>query len=176
MPLSGAATDLQTKTGIVNVSSANAPSSGQVLTATGATAATWQTSAGGSVTYNSESTSRDLSTASGNQTIAHGLGTTPKYIRMTMMVTDGTSKFGQSTGSWNGSQSSSIFSIDNGITAISVSTNGHAGNFITTISTDQTLTNFNQASVSADGTNITLAWTKTGTPTGTCFINWEAWG
>jgi len=42
MPLLGAAKNLQTTTGIVNVSESAAPSANQVLTATGATTATWQ--------------------------------------------------------------------------------------------------------------------------------------
>lgn len=47
MPLSGAAKNLQNATGVVNISSSAAPSANQVLTATSATAATWQTPAGG---------------------------------------------------------------------------------------------------------------------------------
>jgi hypothetical protein len=33
---------------------------------------------------------------------------------------------------------------------------------------------FQVATATADGTNITLAWTKTGSPTLTAFILWEA--
>src|SRR3990167_622322 len=62
MPLSGAAKNLQTATGVVNIGSAAAPSANQVLTATSSTAATWQAAGGGVMTL--------LVAASGETTIA----------------------------------------------------------------------------------------------------------
>lgn len=48
---SGITNALKSATTTVDVSAATAPSSGQVLTATSSTAATWQTPAGGSYSY-----------------------------------------------------------------------------------------------------------------------------
>lgn len=45
----GAATELKSATTVIDVSSATAPTTGQVLTATGGSAATWQTPAAGGV-------------------------------------------------------------------------------------------------------------------------------
>ena len=50
---SGPAEDLESATTVVNVSAATAPTTGQVLTATGATSATWQTPAAGGGTLDS---------------------------------------------------------------------------------------------------------------------------
>ncbi len=47
-----AANSLKSATGVVSVAAATAPSSGQVLTATGATTATWQTPASAPTTFN----------------------------------------------------------------------------------------------------------------------------
>lgn len=84
---------LQTTTGVVNVSSATAPSSGYVLTATDSTHATWQPGGGGggnSFTYTEQST--PSTPASGALTCwANGTGTTPNHTTsLYCMSHDGT--------------------------------------------------------------------------------------
>jgi hypothetical protein len=139
-----------------------------------------------SLAYASGVATRDLSTASGNQTIAHGLGVTPKYVRVTAYpnytsVSSSANGF-SSTGSYNGTTGHGIytyFTLSSGaITAMNADDNnnkGASGSVLVIISNGGTSL-FNYATMTVDSTNITLAWTKTSTPTGTAFIFWEAQG
>lgn len=147
----------------VNVTGAG--TSGQVLTSNGAAAdPTFQASAG---TYKNGTTSYDVSTASGNQTIAHGLGVTPKYIRITVMYAPTTSAVSTSHGVYNGTTNSAVYSLSNNGSA----TIGAAG---IVARADGQSSNTQTATATVDATNITLAWTKTNSPTGTAQILWEA--
>lgn len=128
--------------------------------------------------YNSSkagTTTRDLSTASGNQTIAHGLGKTPSLVRLTVIQasTSGASdnySFGTYDGSntvgvYRGQNSNSQFYVGNSTT--------YAINIMTAATND---TSPSTASVTVDGTNITLAWTKATGASGTAYILWEVIG
>lgn len=103
----------------------------------------------------------DVSTASGNQTIAHGLGTTPTKIEMEAILYYGvTGTMSYSHGNWDGSNYVCIYTGD-GATAQELNATTFlcklwftGGNF------------FVSCTVTVDGTNITLAWTKNGSPTG----------
>lgn len=152
--------NLKSATTLVNVSSATAPSANQVLKATSATAATWQTLP---TTFTgvvgTGGTTKDLTDASGTQNIAHGLGTTPLLYKLIATTPIGgvafafnNSKTSNADGSSNlPGQSTNTFLVHGGT----------AGAYQT-------------ATISADGTNIILTWTKTGSPTGTVNIIWEA--
>lgn len=155
---------LQSATTIVDVSAATAPSSGQVLTATGSTAATWQTLptsfkglfASGSTTY-------DLTSVSGVQNIPHGLGVTPKMFNVSSLYTVSTTQI----------------NIANSFNGNSISSNtAPGGSFGTTNSTFNAYQdgsgNVQSAVITADATNIILTWTKTSSPTGTARIIWNA--
>lgn len=126
-----------------------------------------------SVTFTNGITTRDLSTASGNQTIAHGLGATPKYIKITAIL-----------GSTGAATNSFSFGVYNGTTTSNVSRGMNSNsqyfqetsstNVISLYAVDINSTTPQVATVTFDGTNITLAWTKNGTPTTTAQILWEA--
>lgn len=122
-------------------------------------------------------TSRDLTAASGSQTIAHGLGTTPKYIKITAIRDSSTINDTSiwSVGTYNGTTTSAV------VTGLNVSGGGNAteagtdSTNIIFIAQNGTTTN-QHATVTFDGTNITLTWTKVGSPTRTAYIMWEAIG
>ena len=129
-----------------------------------------------STQYKNGVDTRDLSTASGNQTIAHGLGKIPKMVRITAIV--GISTGGQnyiwslSQGSFNGTTTASVYEGSNS------NAQGFQGTsttyIINLIAPDINSTTPQTASITIDDTNITLAWTKDGSTTGTAQITWEA--
>ena len=115
------------------------------------------------VISNANVASRDLTAASGVQTIAHGLGIAPKYVRFSGFE-PGTHNDG--TIGWsNGSTNESISFLSG-----TVQDNAGAGCMV-----------FQQSGASqtavctVDATNITLTWTKSGSPSGTAQFLWEAY-
>jgi hypothetical protein len=130
---------------------------------------------GKQATYKNGTTTRAGDTASGSQTIAHGLGATPRYIKITAIKNFGATtntKLAQSFGTYNGSATATVYSIVNTVTpahSVSVSTTN-----IINID-DDGAGNTQVATVAIDATNITLTWTKAGSPTSsTINIVWEA--
>jgi hypothetical protein len=114
--------------------------------------------------YSSGVTTKNLADASGSQTIAHGLGVTPKRIKITAMVTPGDATAITSIGTYNGTTNNAVFSRSNGS-----STGSTDGAVIYLIAS-----NGQSATATLDGTNITLSWTKNGAATGTAHLLWEA--
>lgn len=107
-------------------------------------------------------TTYDISSVSGVQNIAHGLGIIPKMFNVNAFYAAGVLK--NSASSLNG----------NSISFISNNTTGSAQATFT-LSGDGTVSNSQSAVITSDATNIILTWTKTGTPTsGTIQINWNA--
>lgn len=156
---------LQSATTVVSVSAATAPSNTQVLTATSSTNATWQTPA--VPLYASGTTTKNAADASTTQNIAHGLGKIPKYIRITAIINTTATLMAQTT--YNGTTQSSIstYTISNTgtvglVTTFSLSSSGASGSDVTS-----GVTTF-------DGTNIIITWTRSGSPTGTYNLLWEA--
>ena len=136
----------------------------QVLTSNGAGAApTFQDAGGGGATHKFGLTSRTLNTSSGNQTIAHGLGATPSYVKL-----KGVADRLWSEGNYDGS-------TNRRITQDTDSTSGWSGgeNYILYLVTAGGDGSYCTCTV--DGTNITLAWTKTGDLSNTAQILWEVW-
>lgn len=125
------------------------------------------------------STTYDLSTASGTQNIAHGLGVSPKLVRITGIHSSNSG----STSSYYSSQafttycnstqvSSSLF-----IKATNSSGTGYAGLNTQTflIRTSEGSNDYYQVgTVTVSSTNISISWTKNGSPTGTVNLIWEA--
>lgn len=111
------------------------------------------------------SDSHDRSTT-GTQNIAHGLGKTPKFVKIKYWfsneyyssegVYDGTTQYIQKTFVTDGHID---FTTQSGY-MISTNYSGNASN----------------ATITVDATNIILNWTKTGSPTGTVSLYWEAIG
>ena len=125
-----------------------------------------------SSTYKVGTTTYDLSTASGAQTIAHGLGKTPKFIKIEANfngVTQTTYK--KSSGMYNGTTQVCI--NEGGAMDGNISSYGGSGYIIEM--TDVNRQAYQNGVASWDATNITITWTKTASPTGTANIIWEAY-
>lgn len=119
------------------------------------------------------STTRAGTAASGDQTIAHGLGRSPEKVRVTVRALGndgGTNHIVGSDGSYDGSTQGALY--------FSESVSGHsaeAGQNTANIVEMHDGSASQIASVTVDATNITLSWTKTGTGiSGTMYIHWEA--
>jgi hypothetical protein len=122
------------------------------------------------VAFKNGTTTHDISVA-GAQTIAHGLGKTPSQIKIT--VTCPASEYvSQSTGVYNGTTTSMVYWWDAGYPELSGGSNDNSNIAFAILNN----TNSATATVAFDGTNITLTWSKTNTPTGTAYIMWEAIG
>lgn len=106
---------------------------------------------------------KDASEASTTQVFAHSVGVAPKRIRLTAFVD---SQDACSVGAWRGAGDENFLSKDNA----NVLTNG--GGVAIRIST--TAGNYQTGAVTVDATNITITWTKTGTPSGVFYFLWEA--
>lgn len=122
--------------------------------------------------FKNNQTTYDVSTASGTQNIAHGLGVVPKFIKITatLLGAGATGNLVFSTGAYNGTTNTCLYSGNNGGTALAI-----AGANATTILTLYVLSGGTTAAVATfDATNIILTWTKGGSPTGTAYLTWEA--
>lgn len=100
--------------------------------------------------------------SSTTSTIAHGLGATPRMVRLSMKNKISTSDANY----FNSTQSSNYFILDDASINSSVSGNSFrvgtaTGSYI-------------QGAITVDSTNITITWTITGSPTGDAYIIWEA--
>ena len=141
--------------------------SGQFLKTQGASAnPTWADAA---LIFKNGVFQRAGDTVSGTQTIAHGLGITPKYVRMTARKWVSSNVLALSDGVYNGTTTSCVHITD---AASNISGNSSV-NIITVIDStgnDQT------ATIAIDATNITLTWTKAGSPSAEGIMTlWEAW-
>jgi len=117
--------------------------------------------------FKSGTTTKNSADASTSQTIAHGLGVTPKYVRLTAQASTVTSAGALATTVYNGTTQSSVstFGAPNNVTSstnFDISTNNASAS------------DFQRGVVTFDATNITITWTKNGSPTGTFNILWEA--
>jgi hypothetical protein len=128
-------------------------------------------------TYTAGTTTRNLATASGNQTIAHGLGTTPKLIKLSVIQAStlgGTDNY--SFGTYDRTTNNGIYRGQNSNAQYYV---GNSTTYCVNIySADTSTTAPSTASATMDSTNITLAWTRGtggGDATGTAYILWEAY-
>jgi hypothetical protein len=121
--------------------------------------------------FKNGTTTYDISTADGTQNIAHGLGKTPKNIRLTFR------------GLYSGAGTQNTCDlVSNGTTVSSVCYNyNNATHLPSNGSTIILYSNTNNGTyvtgtVTFDGTNISIAWVKSGTPGGTTYILWEVEG
>jgi hypothetical protein len=123
--------------------------------------------------YKNGATTYDISTASGTQTIAHGLGRTPKMVRIRAL-------FAAVSLAAGGAQFISE-TVYNGTTQSSQSVYGSNTNVLTADGTNFRLgtdisgpnTNYATGVITVDGTNINIAWTKTSSATGVYQILWQ---
>lgn len=125
------------------------------------------------VIYKNGTATKDITEASTTQTIAHGLGVTPKSIRFTLAVKVATDPFQICKGSYDsGSQNFLLASGDS-----FVSTGSGAVLKIYENSTNSG-TDTQTGVVTVDSTNITITWTRSGimSNAGTATFLWEAQG
>lgn len=123
-------------------------------------------------TYKNGVIGRTRNAASGAVTTAHGLGTTPRYIRITAKTNSTSSlSWWQSSGVYNGTTVSCVYQFQSSTAANDLS-GTDTTNIVRTIDNSSN----DQAAVPTfDATNITLTWTKSGTPSSdTIQIMWEA--
>ena len=128
------------------------------------------------ILFTNGTTTKNAADASATQTIAHGLGRTPKQIKITAWQT-GPNANGLSP------QWVQAYTVYNGTTQSSMSINGTSStaSTITTAfrlatSTGDASSNYSTGVTTFDGTNISIAWTKTGGASGTYTLLWEAMG
>lgn len=122
--------------------------------------------------------SKDISSTT-TETIAHGLGKTPVMVRLSMNGYSGTNaQFFQSFGVYDGTNNNCVyFSMHGG-----ASLGGNNSTFPATsssyaINAETTNSSTNLTGViTVDGTNITITYTKTGSPTGNMYVVWEVIG
>lgn len=130
---------------------------------------TYQAFAG--VTYKNGTTTKNAADASTTQNIAHGLGVIPKKIRITAQ--------GEKIDYGNaGLMLLEANTAYNGTTQSSVSTYMAGNTNATVVATFSLNTDYAGGTqtgvVTFDATNIIVTWTKTGSPTGTYTLMWEA--
>lgn len=145
-----------------------AGTSGNVLTSDGTN---WNSSAAATLIFKNSTTVRAGNAASSAQNIAHGLGVTPKFVRITATYND-TAIYAQSIGCYNGTTNSSVWGYNNGANVIA---GGHddTNGVHMQVSTGGT----NLAVITYDATNIILTWTvSSGVGSGNINILWEAQG
>lgn len=117
--------------------------------------------------FKNGATTYDTATASGTQNIAHGIGAVPKKVKITGTYA-GAGATCISITAYNGTTQSSNYMI----TETGSGTSEFAGALF--LFGEQNSSNNAQGVVTFDATNIIITWTKTGSPTGTAYLIWEA--
>lgn len=119
-------------------------------------------------------TTKNLNDASGAQTIAHGLGRTPKLVRIHAIAGSGSNSITViSIGTYNGSTTANVTQNinQNGTTQPTVSSQSSTNMLVFNDQGSNTMI----ATITVDATNITLTWTKANSGVGlTAELMWEA--
>lgn len=131
------------------------------------------------ILYKNGSTTYDMSTASGVQNIAHGLGKIPKFVTIKAVLSDLRTGSPDSTIAstetiYNGTTQSSLNLAIHTDDATNQGISIHGSDFRIYAVTTGTFTNYQTGVVTFDATNIIITWTKTSTPTGTANLMWGA--
>lgn len=113
-------------------------------------------------------------------TIAHGLGKTPAFVRISVFESTSSTSIGlvaQSIGTYDGTtQNSNFIAVDsNGGSWLGGQDTTHAVHFGRSGSGTAN-SSFLVGTITVDATNITITWAATNLPTGTGNIIWEALG
>lgn len=117
--------------------------------------------------FKNGSTTKNAADSSATQTIAHGGGRIPKYVRIF-------AQFGNaSAGTANSAQT-----VYNGTTQSSTSLQGLNSALSSAFRIGQGTggTDYSEGVVTFDATNISIVWTKNNNPTGTYNLLWEYYG
>lgn len=123
--------------------------------------------------YKNGTSTYDTATATGTKNIAHGMGATPSFVKLTFL----------SQGQFGSGTLNNVFTIYNGTTTSTIGfcyANGALRDCTGTSillygPTGGSNTEFVTGVVTLDATNISIAFTKTNSPTGTYSILWEAY-
>lgn len=105
------------------------------------------------------------SSITGTSVFAHGMGRTPTAVDFEFYEASTLSQSYYGSGAW--SSTNGNFSIG-GLNAVSFASSTYS------VYIGDTTTVFNGGAISVDGTNITITWTKTGSPSLTFNILWSA--
>lgn len=125
--------------------------------------------------FKSGVTTYDVSTTSGTQTIAHGLGITPKRVTIKSAMVSATTLDSNSYGVFDSSGNRCLYNILETDDTTSGNLVGTSTSYAILASIDSTdLDDSVTGVILVDSTNITITWTKTGSPTGTLYLLWEA--
>lgn len=111
---------------------------------------------------------KNLSDANTTQTIAHGLGRTPRYIKIQAGYGLATAMGALSTVTYDGVNTAASYIGQNNSTILDGSS---TSNFIIIGTTTSTQIS---GVITMDATNISIAWTKTNSPTNVAYGIWEA--
>lgn len=122
---------------------------------------------GDAPTYASGTATKNSADASTTQTIAHGLGRVPKYIKITAIGSSGASASPLAIATYDGTTQNSTSIYVTGGGPVQTATNTFTLNATNTSGTTVGVITF-------DATNISIVWTKSGSPSGTYFMVWEA--
>jgi len=122
-------------------------------------------------------TTYDLSTASGVQNIAHGLGVAPRLVHIYVIYSDLASattaaRIGFTMTTYNGTTQASLHVGHNSGSGATANYSDHGALF--KIYGDINGNKQQAGVVTVDATNIIITWTKTNAPTGTANIVWDA--
>lgn len=124
--------------------------------------------------FKNGTTTKNAADASTTQNIAHGLAQIPKKVKVFAIFPNGptsSSPASQATTVYNGTTQSSVsvYQVVNG---------GPQQNIVTTFTLNASISGGGSDTqtgvVTFDATNIIITWTKTGNPTGTYTLLWEA--
>jgi len=118
-------------------------------------------------TYTNGTTTKNAADSSATQTIAHGLGSAPSKVKLTATAIITATSSSTATTTYNGTTQSSVSVVSTGSSTIGIDTTF-------TLNADNATTGTQTGVMTFDATNITITWTKTGSPTGTYTILWEA--
>lgn len=113
---------------------------------------------------------KDMTEASGAVNTAHGLGVTPKKVRLTAVLIGANSDYLIIChGVYDAGGQHCIYSYQT--SAVHFGTGSDVTHAILLIPNEG---NYQSGIVSVDATNITITWTKSGSPSGSAEILWEA--
>lgn len=120
--------------------------------------------------------SKAMTDASGNQVIAHGLGSSPKKVRFSYYSEMGAgTRRTSGTGEYDGTTNACIFKVEQSTGDFDETYSGVTTSFAIEVRTvASTVNQLYEGTVTWDATNFTIAWTRTNTPSGTIYFHWEA--
>lgn len=125
----------------------------------------------------SDITTKNIADANTTQTIAHGLGVAPKKVKFHAVFIDGKdSHVLDGIFDASGQRMIGVIQREGGSSPLVDILYTSTTNALVLRENDGASPDINTGTVSVDATNINIAWVKTGTPTGTFTIFWEAEG